>query len=107
MHAVQLRRLTQGVRGAHTIEKIVVEFEHRTRGLKDNILEGKFETKTTNEFTPENPTCRKLEHGRSFNCEDPGREYQIVVEMFIRLAVPGYGNEYRKITATDQSVCET
>lgn len=93
--------------GAHTIEKVVVKFERHTRGLKDQVFQGEFETKTKHEWEPENPTRRKLEHSRSFNCGDPGREYQIVVEIFIRLAVPGIGNEYRKVTASDQSVCET
>jgi hypothetical protein len=79
---------------AHHLMKVQVKFERRTKGLKDEILYGKFETKGGSEWQPKrsiDPRWRDFETQESYYCGDIGREYQYVVIINVRLEIPVNG----------------
>jgi RHS repeat-associated protein len=90
-----------------TIEKVVVKFERHTKGIVDEALLGHFETKAIEEDRNPNTSSngRKIEQSKTYWCDDLGREYQIVVEIFLRLEMIGFEPKYEKFSAADQAVC--
>jgi RHS repeat-associated protein len=89
--------------------KRTVKFERHTEGIKDEILHGKFETKKVEEDTVPNGLSRNgrsLEESGSWWCGDPGRTYQIVVELFVRREMIGFEPEYDKLVVKKQVTCQ-
>ncbi len=100
---------TRGYPSPITILKRNVKFERRTKGLKDEILYGKFETKREEEDRDPNGKSRngrRLEESGSWRCGDIGRTYQIVVEVVVIYQMIGFEPKKVTHTASAQATCQ-
>jgi RHS repeat-associated protein len=96
-------------RGPVTINKRVVKFERRSNGLKDEIIQGKFETKKVEEDRNPNGLSRngrRLEESDHWKCGDIGREYQIVVEISVTRQLIGFEAETDTLKVAGQAICQ-
>jgi RHS repeat-associated protein len=90
-----------------TIDKVIIKFERHTKGLKDEILSGKFETKGREEDRDPNTSGngRRIEESKSYLCGDIGRQYQMVVEIVVIKQIIGHDPIYETLKATGQARC--
>jgi RHS repeat-associated protein len=90
-----------------TIDKVIIKFERHTKGLKDEILSGKFETKGREEDRDPNTSGngRRIEESKSYRCGDIGRQYQMVVEIVVIKQIIGHDPIYETLKATGQARC--
>ncbi|MDX6602090.1 MAG: hypothetical protein QOF13_1292 [Solirubrobacterales bacterium] len=96
-------------RGPVTINKRIVKFERHTKGVKDEILSGKYETKSVEEDRDPNGVSgngRRLEESKHWICGDIGRRYQIVVEIVVTRQLIGFEPETETLKVADQAVCK-
>ncbi len=100
---------TRGYPSPITIVKRNVKFERHTKGLKDEILYGKFETKREEEDRDPNGKSRNgrsLEESKSWRCGDIGRTYQIVVEVTVIYQMIGFEPKRVVHKEAAQAVCQ-
>jgi RHS repeat-associated protein len=100
---------TRGWPSPMSIGKRIVKFERHTKGLKDEILHGKFETKKTEEDRSPNgrsPNGRRIEESGSWHCGDIGRTYQIVVELWVTYQMIGFESKQVKYKEAAQVTCQ-
>jgi len=72
-------------------EKTTIKFERHSKGAIDEFLYGPFETKSTWQWTPRNPSdpkWRNWEENENFRCGDLGREYRITYEVTVNYQSP-------------------
>ena len=95
----------------HAFLRLQIRFERHTKGLKDEVLYGKFERKGAWEWKPKNPydgQWRNFGADESFYCGDIGREYQMVYIAVVRLESPVNGvikTINKTFEVKDQTVC--
>jgi RHS repeat-associated protein len=92
-----------------TINKRIVKFERHTKGLKDEIFNGKFETKKTEEDRDPNGLSangRRLEESGHWKCGDIDRTYQIVVEIWVTFQMIGFEPKLVKYKESAQVTCQ-
>jgi hypothetical protein len=73
------------------------------------LIHGHFETKKVEEDRSPNGVSRngrKLEESGHWTCGDTGREYQIVVEVWVTLQLVGFEPKLVKYKETDQAICQ-
>jgi RHS repeat-associated protein len=80
--------------GPHALLKVSFKFERRTKGLVDEVVHGKYETKSSWQWLPSNPydsRWRHWTHNESYYCGDIGRKYQLIYTVNVKLMSPVNG----------------
>jgi len=96
--------------GPHAFSKLTIMFERHTKGLKDELLYGKFEVKSVWYFKPKSPYD---EHWRwwgadeNWRCGDLGREYQVtyIANVYLQSPYRDFGGHMESFEDSGRAVC--